>query len=188
MKKTAFVLFLGIASIYSYSQIKIQGYEQYNRLVDSLTVTLGNMIEENLQSKGFCIPKQLHGDMQLVGNNIVLEVYFKPNRHCILTLYAASDAMVYKYINQTQGIHFMKQAYFDAYKNEAQKNNRLSYDIVKSFRYQFISPYYESPKDHAIYGNYEFSVGENGKFSITWDEVEILEGEDEFKEKYKSNF
>ncbi len=82
----------------------------------------------------------------------------------------------------------MKQAYFDAFKNEAQKNNRLSYDIVKSFRYQFISPYYESPKDHAIYGNYEFSVGENGKFSITWDEVEILEGEDEFKEKYKSNF
>ncbi|MFA7103377.1 MAG: hypothetical protein WC142_09310 [Bacteroidales bacterium] len=188
MKKIIVLFFLLIIKVNIYAQVKEYSYDHYNNMIDSQMVIFGQNIEIDLALEGLNIPKRTSYDIPIVGYNIILEVFFTPKLSCILTLYASSDAMIAKYFKQKDNFHIRKRSYFETFKHYIQENNKLPYHMIEYFRYQFITPYNDSPKDHAIYGEYKFGVSEEKGVEIIEKKIEILKSKDEIMLKYKSNF
>ena len=188
MKKIVVLFCIMIFSANTHAQVKMWGYDRYNAMIDSLLVIFGNDIEDDLALSGYTIPKQISYNISIVGYNIILEIFFTPKCSNILTLYNASDAMINQYMKQNKGLNVRKRAYFETFRRDIEETNKFPYDIVDYFIYKFITPYHDSPQDHAIYGEYKFKSNGSEKFEIEKKEIEILQSKDAILHRYHSTF
>jgi len=159
-------------------------YDRYYAMLDSLLVVFRVNIENDLSLSGYSISKQTSDDIQTVVNSFILEVFFIPKHSSIIALAGATSSMNKKFFKQNRGFRFVKRAYFETFRRDMQDNNKLPYDIIDYFKFQFITPYDNS----SIYGEYKFRVNENELFEIAEKEIEILQNEDEIMCKHRSVF
>ena len=183
MKKKKVVLYT--IFIVLFTNINIQGKDNYNKLIDSLLITLGQKIENDLALNGYNIPKHTLYDIQLVGSSIILEVFYSSKKSYILTLYGTTGSMYDKYFKQTKGFNFRKRLIFHAFRRFMEENNEIPFDCLK---YKFLTLYNESPRHHAIYGEYLFKVDDDEVFEISEKKIEVLQSRDEIMRKYKLEF
>lgn len=174
-------------SINNYAQVKEYGYDRYNDMIDSLLVVFGNDIQSNLSLDEYSIPKVTSWGIQVVGSCFILEVFFIPKRSNILTLSGTTGSMFDKFFKQNKGFRIIKRAYFETFRRDIQENGKLPYNIIDYFSYKFITPYDNSQKNHAIYGEYKFRLNDE-KYEIAEKKIEILQGRDAIMRKYRTTF
>ena len=184
MKKKIVVFCFLVVSSNVYSQEMVN----YNNMMDSLLITFDQKIVNDLALEGFTISNQLFYNIQLEGYWLIYEVFFTPKCSYILGWWDTSAYLKKKWYRQSNDFRFRKNMYYSTFRRYIENNNELPYDIIKYFKYQFITPYKGSTEDNAIYGEYNFSVSKEKGFEIIEKKIEILQSKKEILRKYQSNF
>ena len=189
MRKTI-VLFCFLKLVTNiYAQVTaVYTYDRYYAMLDSLLIIFRVNIENDLSLSEYSISKQALDDIQTIANSFILEVFFIPKHSSIIALVGATSSMNNKFFKQNRGFRFVKRAYFDTFRSDIQNNNKLPYDIIDYFSCKFITSYDNSPKHHAIYGEYKFRANENENLEIVEKKIEILQDRDAILHKYRSDF
>jgi len=186
MRKVVFLLWFLTFSINIYAQV--YSYDRYNNMMDTLWIFFALKIENDLTLEGF----KLTDDFPIVGygNSLLFEVFFtgKCKSSYILASSDSTRALTQKHLKQYRGFRIRKRAYFETFRRAIQENNKLPYDIIDFFTYKFITPYENSPSNHAIYGEYKFRLNDDEKYEIVEKEIEILQDRDVIMRKYRSDF
>jgi hypothetical protein len=192
MKKNVVLFFFLILNTNISAQVLVKEYINFNKMQNSLLGIFGEKIENDLAIEGYNIPKfpllPLEDSILFVGYSLVCEVYFTPKCSYILMLFNSTDALMKKRFKQGRGFRIRQRIYYNTFMHYIEDNNKLPYDIIEYFRYQFITHYEDSPEDHAIYGEYIFKPKEDGAFEIINKKIEILQDGDAILRKYHSNF
>ena len=188
MKKIVVLLGVTIIVINSYSQSQFNTYDRYTEMLDTLLVTFSNFIEKDLEKEGYSIPKRTLWNIEFVGSCFIMEVFFDHKRSNIISLTGTTGSRYDRFFKQNKGFRFLQRAYFEAFRREIQNNYKLPNGIVDHFSFKFLTLYNESPRHHAIYGEYLFKVDDDEVFEISEKKIEVLQSRDEIMRKYKLEF
>lgn len=179
-----FYFLLVSISLYSQNTITKETVENYNATVDSLLNTIWNQIKVDLTEKGYVAKKLTPDEINFDGHIMVLEIFFTPQKSWIFAVFGVSDQLREYYVNQKKGFG-LRKFYYNSFKTYVRMHGKIPVDYLT---YRFITEYENSPSDHTLYGNYAFRMNEFGEFEIEESQIEVLENQKEFNEKYNANF
>ena len=158
----------------------LKAQDAYSDTIDSLLVSMGKIIFNDLTSDSIKIHKRPYIGF---GDSFEFKVFFDAKRSVILTYLHRPDSIMMNKINKRK-----YQFRYTIFRDYIHDHNELPYDSFDSFGYKFLQVQLkgESFAD-ALFGEYRFKATPKG-LSIISKKIEILKGENTILKKHNSDW
>jgi hypothetical protein len=172
MKTKIITLFLLVFTL----ALSLKGQDVYNNKIDSMLVSMGKLIYNDLTNEGITVLKRPHIGF---GDSFELKVILDSKQSAVITFLSRPESIQNKIIKK----HKFKYVNFFNY---VSKHNELPYDLFDSFSYKFLQVQTKGESYKvALFGQYKFKADSKG-LKIIDKKIEILSTEKDVSEKYNS--